>query len=279
MSSVTARIEQIKQPWGGYLKLSEFETIQMDDNQELMPDENIHGTIVGMVVDYLTRYMVGEELRDAFDISIKGATIAEAMGMNNAVKIIFSLLDEVKGIDDNSIVNACKVVAFDVWYRNPVGAIMAKRYDEIKPNKETIYNIQILIKRSINFIKGYGPITHSGITFEPKEDNAVEYKKMLETGEGVYGGYTATVESGDGDFLTADTLWDFKVTKRKPTSKHTLQLLMYWIMGQHSGQNKFKKITKIGIFNPRFNKVYLLEIKNVSKEIIEIVENEVICYE
>ena len=32
--------------------------------------------------------------------------------------------------------------------------------------------------------------------------------------------YTETVSAGDGDFLTSDTLWDFKVSKSKPTNKH-----------------------------------------------------------
>lgn len=75
----------------------------------------------------------------------------------------------------------------------------------------------------------------------------------------------ATVDKGDGDFLTDDTLWDFKVSRAKPTNKHTLQLLMYWIMGQHSGQYIFKDITKLGIYNPRFNAAYLIEVKKFQK--------------
>jgi ABC-type cobalamin transport system permease subunit len=73
-------------------------------------------------------------------------------------------------------------------------------------------------------------------------------------------------------------MWDFKVSKSEPTNKHTLQLLMYWIMGQHSGMDIYKNIDKVGIFNPRLNKVYLLEMNTVSQEIIKQVEDEVICY-
>ena len=98
-----------------------------------------------------------------------------------------------------------------------------------------------MVERSIAFWKKYGPITKDGFTFEKN-------------------GYTKTVDSGDGDYLTEDTLWDFKVSKSKPTNKHTLQLLMYWIMGQHSGKPEFKNITKLGIFNPRLNTVYTLNI-------------------
>ena len=41
------------------------------------------------------------------------------------------------------------------------------------------------------------------------------------------GGYTDKITSGDGDFLTVDTLWDFKVLKANIKSQHTLQLLVY----------------------------------------------------
>lgn len=105
------------------------------------------------------------------------------------------------------------------------------------------------------------------------------YEKMIKTGHGMYGGYTATISSGDGDFLTENTLWDFKVSKSKPTNKNTLQLLIYWIMGQHSGQEKYKNITRLGIFNPRLNMIYTLNINEISTNIIKTVETDVICYE
>ena len=92
------------------------------------------------------------------------------------------------------------------------------------------------------------------------------------------GGYTETVRSGDGDYLTNDTLWDLKVSKHKPTGSDTLQLLMYWIMGQHSGQDIFKNITNIGIFNPRLNMVFTYDVSKLPPNIIKEVEDEVICY-
>ena len=96
--------------------------------------------------------------------------------------------------------------------------------------------------------------------------------------KGNLGGYTPVVDSGDGDFLTEDTLWDFKVTKSKIMSKHTLQLLMYWIMGKHSGQPIYSNINRIGIFNPRSNIVYIMNTNDISPDIIKAVETDVICY-
>jgi hypothetical protein len=69
------------------------------------------------------------------------------------------------------------------------------------------------------------------------------------------GGYTDTVSKGDGDLTTADTLWDFKVSKAKVKKEYTLQLLMYWRMGLHSVHPEFQGIKYLGIYNPRLNQV------------------------
>lgn len=278
MASVTGRISSIKQPRGGYIKPSEFESIVLDDGINLNSDENVHGSVIGMTVDYLTRFTMGADIVEAFKISLQGAMMAEKLGVKKSMSVAEKLIKGIKGLDDKSVINACKLVTFDVWFRNPIGAMMAKGYNETNPDRETIENIQTLVKRSITFFEKYGPVTKDGFTFEPGKPDEKAYEKMIKTGKGTYGGYTVTVDSGDGDFLTADTLWDFKVSKSKPTNKHTLQLLMYWIMGQHSGQDVFKDITKLGIFNPRLNTVYLLDMSKVSADTIKTVEDEIICY-
>ena len=259
MSSVTARIKEIKQPRGGYLKISEFNTKVLGDDRVLNENENIHASVIGMVVDYMTRFVMGADLTEAFKISIMGATLAERLGPKNSLKEINTYLKEIKGLDDESIIIACKAVTFDVWYRNPIAAMMAKNAKDTNPDAKTIENIKILIERSLKFWENYGPIKVDGFTFEND-------------------GYTDTVNTGDGDFLTDDTLWDFKVSKAEPKTDHTLQLLMYYIMGIHSGKEEFKNIKKIGIYNPRLNKVYQYEMSNLPSDIIKDIEENVICY-
>lgn len=260
MSSVTQRIKEIKQPRGGYVKPSQFKLQKINDGQILNEQENVHASVIGMAVDYLTRFVMGTDVVEAFKISCMGAKVAEDIfKQKSALKTAEKLLTGIKGLDNSSIINACKIVTYDVWYRNPMGAIMAKGVEETNPDLETIENIKIMVERSVKFWNEFGPIIQDGFTFEPN-------------------GYTDTVNTGDGDYLTADTLWDFKVSKSKPTNKHTLQLLMYWIMGQHSGQEIYKNIEKIGIFNPRLNFVYTLEIADISSETIEEIEKNVICY-
>ena len=260
MCSVTERINMIKQPWGGYIKPSHFEVHKFFDVHFLNEEESISPRIVGMVVEYLTRFAMGAELSDAFKISCMGAKVAEKIHKNkNDIKKANKLLSQIKRIDEKSIINACKLVTYDVWYRNPSVAMCTKGANEIKPDEKTVQNIKIMIERSLLFWEKYGPIIKEGFSFEPS-------------------GYTKTICAGDGDFLTLDTIWDFKVSKARPTSKHTLQLLIYWIMGQHSGQEIFKNIKKIGIFNPRLNEAYLFDTDKIPKETICEIEQNVICY-
>lgn len=53
---------------------------------------------------------------------------------------------------------------------------------------------------------------------------------------------------------------------------------MYYIMGCHSIHSEFKEIQKLGIFNPRKNKVYIANISLIDSEILDEVSREVIGY-
>lgn len=250
MSSVTNRIKEIKQPKGGYVNPKELEEIELKDEKNLNVEENIHASIVGMAVDYLSRLGMGNTKEEAFKISLMGArTIQQSSKANK-------LLDKIKGLDDESIIAACKLVGYDVCYR--AGVSFFKPVEDINPDEKTIENIRIMVNRVYMFIIKYGPVIEEGMTFA--------------------GGYTQTITSGDADFMTEDTLWDFKVSNDKPKSAHTLQLLVYYLLGINSNNYKYSKIKKLGIYNPRLNKVFIIEIDKISKEIIRNVENEVIGY-
>lgn len=249
--SVTQRIKQVKQPRGGYINPKNMEVIQCGDGIEaLHSEENIRANLTGLAVDYLTRFMSGTQLKEAFKISFMGALI---IGEQNKAE---ELMNDVKGLDDASIINAVKLVGFDICFR--VGIMGYRPVDEIQPDAMTIDNVRVMVKRSLNFFNIYGPIVLDGFTFE--------------------GGYTEIVSSGDGDFTTSDTLWDFKVSKDKPKKEYTLQLLMYWIMGLHSIHPEFKNIKFLGIYNPRLNCVYRLNVSQIPSEVIAEVSTEVVGY-
>lgn len=260
MSSVTQRIKEVKWP-KGYISTKDFKIIELENNIELNENENISPAIIGIVVDYMTRFVLGDSIKEAFKISIKGAYCAAELGNKKSIRQIKQYLKYIDGLDDISIQNACKVVAFDVWYRNPIGAIFSNNSYEINPNIVTINNIRILIERSLIFFEKYGPIIADGFDFYPN-------------------GYSEKITSGDGDFLTKNTLWDFKVSKNEPIKNHLFQLLIYYVMGKHSGNSIFDSIDSVGIFNPRLNKIYLLNIDNNWKIafLIDFIEKWIICY-
>ncbi len=279
MKSVTGRISEIKQPRGGYIPFSMFEVKNIDDGRILLEGENLPPTLIGTATDYLTRFIGGEEKSKAFEICLTGAERVEELGGKGAKKYSKMLLSDIKGTDDKSVEKALRLSCFDVWVRSsPAVANQSLPPQNANPNDATIGNIQTFIERYKNFVGEYGPIVKRGMTFEPEKQNEEAYAEMVFTGAGEYGGYTATVVTGDADFMTSDTIWDMKVLRSSPTIKHSLQLAMYWIMGKHSGQKIFDGVDNVGIFNPRLNQVYTLNTGMISDETIKIIENDIIQY-
>lgn len=249
--SVTQRIKQVKQPRGGYINPKEFKPKSLGDGAEaLNPEENVHASLMGLAVDYMTRFMSGASAEDAFKISMMGAQL-----IGEGTKAL-KMMASIKGLDDASLTNALKLSGFDVCFR--AGIMGYKPVDEINPDKSTIQNVRTMVERSLHFLEVYGPKILDGFTFE--------------------GGYTDTVSTGDGDFTTSDTLWDFKVSKMPVKKEHTLQLLMYWRMGLHSIHPEFQGIKYLGIYNPRLNEVCRIAVDDIPEDVITEVETGVIGY-
>ena len=248
---VTTRIKQVTQPRGGYINPKNLTTTTLGEGMEaLNPTENVHASLVGTAVDYMTRYMLGKRVEDAFHISMLGAMIIREE------KKAKELMSEIKGLDHASVVNAVKLSGFDVCYRSSRAEY--KSIDEIMPDAATVENIITMVNRALNFFSIYGPKVLDGFTFE--------------------GGYTDVVGKGDGDFTTQDTLWDFKVSRGALNKDHTLQLLMYWRMGLHSIHPEFKDIQYLGIYNPRQNTVSRIAVLDIPESVIKEVDTTVIGY-
>lgn len=307
--SVLARIRNVKQPPNGYVSRKQFQEIKFDDGLKIK-EGNISSNFMHTVVNYLTRYMSGVPVPEAFKISYLGYTrriefksypkekanlmkikamenkyfgydeeveivteeeesalkeekkeiIKSNLKFDDDTKIGFKYLSEqITGLDDASIIAACKLCTYDIWFRNLNGVISSPVASDINPDQRSIESIRIMVKRTLKFFDKYGPIIVSGFDFKPN-------------------GYTRIINSGDGDYLTKDTLWDLKSIKIPISSQHTLRVVIYWIMGKHSGNEKFENINKIGIFNPRLNIAYILETSQIPKETIKKTEEDVICY-
>ena len=251
MLSVTQRIKMVQQPKFGYLPIKNFKKITMFfDDEKIQPIESAYKPLQGLVVDYLTRFMIGSSKKSAFQISLMGAERV------NEQKKALNLLKKINGVDPGSICAAYKLVRYDVAYRR--GAKYFSKIALPRPNQKMIKNAVTLINRSVKFLKDNGQILLDGFTFK--------------------GAYNDIISKGDGDYLTSDTLWDFKVSNSKPTSNYTLQILVYYILGIHSVHPEFQKTKKLGIFNPELNTAYIIDLSSISDETFQAVSRDVIGY-
>lgn len=249
--SVTKRVRSVKQPKGGYIDPEIFEKDCMGAGlEELNDEENISPSLMHSTLTDLTRVMLGESVENAFEIPLFGAEMIKDK------RSAHKLMRKISGLEDESIINAVKLCGYEIVYRS--GACIFTPTDQINPDKGTVENIRIMVKRCQNFFKKYGPLVVGAYNFE--------------------GGYTDEIQEGDGDFVTADTIWDFKASKKPLTKAHTLEMLIYWRMGLHSEYPQLKPIKNIGIFNPRLNIAYKLSTDKIPAEVIETVDRDVIGY-
>lgn len=249
--SVTQRVRSIKQPYGGYLPIRAFSSNFYEDSRKLNSQENVHGSFVGLAVDYLTRFRITNDADTAFEISMLSAEILwQEYGQINQYNFCCQLLDAVK---NGSIAAAVQLVAYDGVFR--AGAIDIPK---LEPDNATIENIEIMVQRGVEFLNHFGPLVKSGFTLE--------------------GGYTDTVVSGDGDYLTRDALIDFKVLRSDFNANHTLQVLMYYLMGLRSVHEEFKNVQRLALFNPRKNLVKFINVNKIAASVIDEVNRKVIGY-
>lgn len=265
MASVRARVKAVNktQPYGGYVPVSMFTKMKFDGDICVSEWENISGSLTGTVVDYLTRFMTGTSKETAFIFSLCGAATAEKYTGEKS-EVAKELLGGINGLDDESIENACELAAFDIWVTEPpIVAMMKSACAVTFPQPDSSEIIRMLVERSVNFFTKHNPVIRTGVMFPPSSPSC-----------------TTEVDSGVIDFLTEDTIWDMKCYRpsTKISKDDTLQILMYWIMGKHSGQEIFRNITKIGLFNPRMNTAYVLDVSKIPAAIIREVEDKVICY-
>lgn len=257
--SVTQRIKQVGQPRGGYINPKTLvKSVLFEDGVSELPNESVHPSLVGLAVDYLTRYMLGNSAEEAFKISLLGLGVCESAGMNEDAEYGRELFRRLsRDLNMTTVESAIKLCAFDVCVR--AGMAGYKSITLINADLYTCSNVAVMVKRNLNLFKVYGNPVLNGFVFK--------------------GGYTSTVSTGDGDFVTPDTLWELKVSVREPTKEWTLQTLMYWIMGLNSEHYEiFEKVKYLGIVNPRKNAVYRIAVADIPMKVIEAVERDVIGY-
>ncbi len=258
MTTVSRRSRQFKQPRGGFINPRDMTVHQLVDGHPTPLDqktENLQASLVGTTVDYLTRLAGGADPRYAFHYSLVGAEFLGAQEFKRATADVKSLIPG--HVDAATVAVACRLSHYEAAFR--AGPHAYNPDAQTVPNTVTVDHILIMVDRCRVFFDQYGPVTLDGFEFR--------------------GAYTEVITNGDGDFLTADGLWDIKVSTRGPTSKHTLQLLIYYLMGRRSGIPGFDSIRLLGIFNPRSNAAYHISLADIPDDVVAEVSRSVIGYE
>ena len=249
--AVTTRIRMVGQPPGGLLPLSLFDHVPLADRKSLYPRsmETVPPDLAGLYVDYMTRVAMDTPVRVAFHVPLLGARL---VGQGEYAE---SLLSRVTDFSPASARAACLLLDFDAASRRGPQYWRPRR---MVPDDATYFNLTRMVARSRAFFDEYGPVVWDGFDFE--------------------GGYTDRITSGSGDFLTADTLWDFKVSSYRPNPMYTLQLLVYWRMGLHSVHDEYRMVRRLGFFNPRRDEVWLLDVDRIDGRLVDWTDHELIGY-
>lgn len=193
--AVTTRIRMVDQPPCGLLSLSLFDHVPLADHMALHPRsmETVAPDLAGLYVDYMTRIAMGAPKRTAFRIPLLGARL---VGQGEYAE---SLLSRMVDFAFPSARAACLLLDFDAASRRGPQYWRPRR---MVPDAATYFNLTRMVARSRVFLDEYGPVVWEGFDFE--------------------GGYTDRITSGSGDFLTGDTLWDFKVSGYPPNHRYTI---------------------------------------------------------
>lgn len=250
------------------MPLKSFEFVQFQDKQDLSALEGINQSLIGNTMDYLTRLYHWEQtgkkkarFKEILRSPYEGAMLAEAHGIFGSLVIASECIKTLgKHYDDISqrITAMLNLAKFEPYSKGAVIVYTGGQSQEIYLDELQINAFTIMLKRCKKFFTG---------------DNSIKY-----TGFNFSGGYSDLVTVGEGDYIAGNTLWDMKCSKNKPNSKHTLQVFMYYLMGKHSGQEKFRDIINIGLYNPFKNCAWKLGARNISPFLENEIKYKVIGY-
>lgn len=164
MTTVSMRSRQFKQPRGGFINPRAMTVHQLVDGHQTPLDqkaENLHPSLIGTTVDYLSRLAGGADPRHAFHYSLRGADLLGAGRLKRAVADIKRL---VPGhVDAATVPVACRLAHYEAAFR--AGPHAYNPDAQTAPDKATLDHILIMVARYRTFLGQYGPVTLDGFEF------------------------------------------------------------------------------------------------------------------
>ena len=273
MSTVKFVSTHTHQPRGGYLPLRSFTRQEFNDGIELSEEtqEDVKlASAIGTAVDALARVQMGWQPESAFRASFDGALVLDRREMvpsagkircTRAREKAQELLAKIVGLDEASVLSAVRLCCFDAFFRAGIRGSadeVLAMIESTTPSTAAIRNASVMVQRTVELLRSDGLEVNCGLDLT--------------------GSYTKNIMAGDCDYVTERTLWDVKVLRKGFTSAHTLQLLIYYIMGRYSVHPEFGEVERIGLFNPRTNTAYVIPVANIPTETLQAVSWDVIGY-
>lgn len=248
--TISTLSNKVKQPRAGCLPVKLFKEIHYDFKNELFPDENTSKSLIGTSVDNITRILLGAKPEKVFQPATNGMMIAKVDIFGNS----FDLIDKVTGLDDDSILAAFQLSIYEAIYRS--GYRSSVNPESNLPDKHTIENIKEMIHRSLAYFK--------------------QQKHIVDVGERLFVKYKDDTIYGDYDYLIEDSLIDMKVLSKKITNKHTLQNILYWIIGMKSDEKYFSNVKHLKFYDPRLNVEYQFDLDDLTPQLLKPILEEVV---
>ena len=259
------------QPYGGFIPPKEMEReilsndpLYMDLVDRGCKNGGLQPQALGLVFDYILRTELAifsgvglaDAIINAFKVSCLGAKLAHKEKKALALVSKLASLDEKKKKNYKKIFQvASELVVFDAVYRagyyNPDA-------EKPKVNDSDEFALSLMLNAT--------------------EDYLLEKQKLVSLGFEFTARGAENVTPSDGDILTTESLIDIKCSINKPTSKHTLQLLLYYILGLHEYPEVFKSLKYIKILNPRLGIIYSYELGKVDIKTLKRIEGEIMGY-
>ncbi|MCV3734506.1 hypothetical protein OF375_02865 [Ureaplasma miroungigenitalium] len=302
MSSVTYVVAHTKQPYGGYLPPKLWKEIKIPNTQAIDNTDldNLYAPLIGMTVDYLSRFFLEKDTEITKELLLSNSQenplrisylgswspYAKALDYRELYDYVIDELWDIEDIDNN-IGLIYFLSQYDSLYRsNQLSKINPSLYD--LNISERFTQIDKCAKQEyIQLIKdNLTPSQKSIIKAMAKNvETLCEYLKdnsdnqYVEIGFTIPDAYTSKITNGDGDLIIGNYLCDIKVSKYSFTSKYTLQLLIYYLMGLKSSKKAvFEKIKYLALYNPRMNLCKIIDVSTIDKNVIDEVNLKVIGY-
>ena len=217
-----------------------------------LEDENISAATTGTLIDFLTRVIVLKD-DDAFGESARG--VSELANKEQTQRYLFNcatfkVLIDNKKIDDleDDVFNlGLEICSWEQGIRSGLYVPPS-----IYPDEVTISHYKIMLNRAKVYLNKIGSIIRTS------------YASATENG----------LITGDGDYLAADTLIDFKVSKRATMAPNWVrQLFLYRVLLRDEIVSP-DQIKKLMIFNPRRGEGFLLDLTTINPDILTFVKSQ-----